>query len=318
MQRQLAEENFQQARSAVDTFSSLSETELAYRPDLQDLRRSFLETSLEFYRDFLEVRSDDPALAVQLASTSARVEQLVDELRVLDNVSPLLQLTEPSIREELGFSPGNSAPLDEAITEFQSQLRATANQFVGSLGSDNGEMTSLLRDFDALISAELTDEQLKRLRQIARQRRLPFTFKTSEVVAALGLTRDQRSDINRIIVETRPTRGGGPPRRPPGDPRDNRRGPPQRDPRHSPEFGSDLGPGFGRDFERDHGPGFDGGFRPGGPPPEFDGFRGPKPPHDMERAAVTRNTVNHILEILTPEQRTKWDELVGPPFNPRP
>ena len=81
-------------------------------------------------------------------------------------------------------------------------------------------MTELAQQFNAFITDQLSSAQMNRLRQIVRQERLPFTFKTSEVVAALGLTRQQREDINRIIQQTRPNRGdgregpglGGPPR----------------------------------------------------------------------------------------------------------
>ena len=323
-QRLLAERNFQQARSAVDTFSNLSESELAYRPDLQDLRRSFLETSLEFYRDFLEARSDDPQLTSELAATSDRVENLVDELRVLDDVAPLLQLDEPAIQSELAITPESASRIEKVVSALQVQLQTLANQFVGGLSSENEEMTSLLRTFDSLIMEELSEAQLKRLRQIGRQRRLPFTFKTSEVVAALGLTRDQRLDINRIIVETRPNRGDGPPRdgepprRPPNGWRDDHRGPPpDRDPRHLFGFGPGSPPPR---TPGPRGPGHPGG-PDGGPPPtrgDFDGPRQARPPREMYRSAATQNTVRHILEILTPSQRAKWDELVGEPFDPRP
>lgn len=56
-------------------------------------------------------------------------------------------------------------------------------------------------------------------------------------------------------------------------------------------------------------------------PPEFGGPPGRKgpsgfngPPHDMWNSDGTRYTVEKILEILTPEQRQKWNELIGEPF----
>ncbi|KAA5539172.1 serine/threonine protein kinase [Roseiconus nitratireducens] len=306
-QRLLAEQSFRQARSAVDTFSQLSESELAYHPDLQDLRRSFLETSLEFYRDFLDQRADDPDLASELAVTSDRVAKLVDELRVLDNVSQLLQLSDPAVRQELSIEDASADQITDAIDDFQSRRRAMANQYVGGLGDENGEMTSLLRAFDALITEQLNPTQLTRLRQIARQRRLPFTFKTSETVAALGLTREQRDAISRIIEATRPNRGGPDDRRGPDDGRQPRR---PRGPDGPPRPGRF---GFGLDGpppER---------FDRGGPPGRW---LGPGPPprnaFDDRLREATLHTVGEILKILTPEQRQKWNELVGEPFEPRP
>ncbi len=310
-QRRLAELSFQQARSAVDTFSSLSESELAYRPDLQDLRRSFLETSLEFYRDFLEVRSDDPALTTELAVTSARVETMVDELRILDNISPLMQLSDPAVQQELAIDDATAESIDLAIMQLQNKRRSLANQNPGELGMENAEMTTLLRDFEAFVSQYFSASQLNRLRQIARQRNLPFTFKTSEVVAALNLTRQQRMEINRIIEQTRPGRGG-PANRPPMD---HRTGPMDR-------TGSRdrTGP-----MDRDPSRIFD--FRPEGPPPQRFGdgpFGGDGPPrnpfgedrlpkrgHDQQRFEATQETVRRILEILTPSQLATWNSLLG-------
>ncbi len=305
-QRLQAQRSFQQARSAVATFSNLSESELAYRPDLQDLRRSFLETSLEFYQDFLSDRADDPTLAKELEATSARVASMVEELRILDSISPLRALADRGVQRELGIEQQQAETIEMAVDQFNQQRQSMANQFVGGLTSENTEMTELAQEFSAYVTDQLTAEQMDRLRQIVRQERLPFTFKTSEVVAALGLTRGQREDINRIIEETRPKRGdgkegpgrGGPPRF--GGPRgrgDDDRG----------------GPGFHPD-----GPRFDehllGGPRREGPPPNGFGDRG-QFRFEMARSAVTQNTVTHILEILTPEQRAKWNELIGEPFD---
>ncbi|KLU07375.1 Serine/threonine protein kinase [Rhodopirellula islandica] len=322
-ERQLAEESFQQARAAVDAFSTLSESELAYRGDLQDLRRSFLETSLSFYRDFLELRADDPALKSDLALTSDRVEAMVEELQLLEKIGPLMQLAETSVQKELGIDREKADAITEAIRSLQTQRQSLANQNPGNLSESNEDMTLLLNAFNTFLTGRLTTSQLERLRQIARQRRLPFTFKSAEVVAALNLTREQRAKINQIIQETRPPRGGrfddG---RGPRDHNDGRRG---QGPRGSDGMrgGPDIGPAvddprspggrpdeFGGPPEMNGPPSF--GF---GGPPEFSGppeFNGP--PRDMWRSEATRVTVGQILEILTPEQREKWDALIGDPF----
>ena len=283
-QRIIAEQNFNQARNAVDAFSNLSESELAYRSDLQDLRRSFLETSLAFYRDFLDSHSDNPSLQSDLSSTSARVEKMIDELRVLDNVSPMMQLSDRAIQRELSIDEETALQIENTIDDFQSRRRSMANQNPGGLSSANPEMTSLLQEFDAAISGFLSDAQLKRLRQIARQKRLPFTFKTSEVVAILGLSRQQRIDINRIIEETRP----------------NRDNVPGRDDDSQQRFRFEPRP-FSRPDDRHR------------PPPR--GFRGDSP-RDAWLSSVTENTVNEILKVLSAQQLEKWNGLVGEPFDP--
>lgn len=302
-QRLQAQRSFQQARSAVETFSSLSESELAYRPDLQDLRRSFLETSLEFYQDFLSDRADDPALAKELETTSARVAKMLAELRILDGIAPLRALADERVQQELGIEDANVGAIEMAVDQFNEHRQSMANQYVGGLTTENTAMTELASEFNAFITERLSSEQMERLRQIVRQERLPFTFKNSDVVAAIALTREQRGDINRIIEETRPGRNDA--GRRDGFPGDGREGPGLGGP---PRFGGPRGRGDGRR----------------GGPPEFPGygprFDGPPPPSSGEldfnraRSPVTQNTVRHILEILSPEQRMRWDELIGEPF----
>lgn len=306
-QRLLAQRSFDQARSAVDTFSSLSESELAYRPQLNDLRRSFLETSLSFYQDFLEDRADDPALKSELEETSSRVQSLVDELQVLDNIAPYFRLVDPRVQKELNLSPGEASEIELAVEAFQEEREAAASDLAVGLTTDREANNRVLQEFEENLRQRLTSGQRTRLLQISRQMRLPFTFKTSEIKTLLGLTREQSDDINRIIEETRP--GGGPrigdpmsmggPGGGPGD------GPPGG--RGSRGRGGPFGgpPGGGRDR-------FEGGPNdPGGRPPND--FRDRQPP-DFWRSQGTENTVRHILEILTPDQRNKWAELIGPPF----
>jgi eukaryotic-like serine/threonine-protein kinase len=295
-QRELAEARFQQAKSAVDQFSNLSESELAYRPDLQDLRRNFLETSLEFYQDFIDQPSEDPEIANELAATSQRVGKMIEELRLLDNIEPMLILTNPAVQKKVGIGNETATKVSQAVANFQIQRESLAVRYVGSLQTDNSEMSELLRQFESEMTQYVTEEQFNRLRQIGRQQRLPFIFKSSEVVTELGLTQDQREAINRIIEETRPNRG-------------------QEGPRDQPGFGPPNNP-------------FGGRFPDGPPPDNFGGGDGPRRPEfggpgfirggfAMARSAVTQNTVKHILTVLTPQQREKWASLIGEPFIPQ-
>ncbi|MCC9603651.1 serine/threonine protein kinase [Stieleria sp. JC731] len=290
-ERLRAEANFAQARAVVDTFSELSEQELAYRPDTQDLRRQFLETSLGFYQELLAQSSSDTDLSKKIELTAAKVERLVDELTVLENIQPMLMLADPHVDHALGLSDESTDRLVAAVDEFRLQREQLANQHVGGLLSDNPAISSMLRDFDQQVRSYLDESQLRRLRQIHRQRWLPFTFKTREVVQTLGITREQVVQINRIIEETRPsrTRGSRNPFRPElpfmppgggGEPPE----PPNRN-RRNPDRGSQESSG---------GP----SLRPSQGPP-----------------AGTEITVREIKKILTDEQRKIWNELVGEPFD---
>ncbi len=311
-QRAVAEISFQQARRAVDTFSELSETELANRPDLKSLRREFLEASLNFYQDFIELRGDDPMLQDELSASKQRVEKMVVALTRLDRLEPLKLLSYASIRKELALSPEDSNVIE--------QLLDKAEHSSGEIPVDDAQSslaTNLLAQFE-IMSEKLNELQWKRLREIHRQLRLPFTFKSIETAQALSLSQAQRQEIGLIIEQERPDRmannavkGDKPipdrnrfPMEPP--PEEDRyqeslksgRGPkgPPRD---------DLGPPRG-----ERGRGGDGRRPPDGGP----GSRRGRNFDQTLFASQTAKTVKRIILILTPQQQLQWQELIGKPF----
>ncbi len=72
-QRQRAEENFQNARDAVDRMLTEAAEKLAGVPNMQQVRQALLEDALEFYQGFLEERSDDPGVRYETARAAMRV-----------------------------------------------------------------------------------------------------------------------------------------------------------------------------------------------------------------------------------------------------
>jgi serine/threonine protein kinase len=281
-QRIAAEVSFQQARRAVETFSNLGEMELANRPDLKSLRKEFLEASVNFYQDFIDLRRDEPSLRNELSATKQRVERLVDTLTRLDRMEPLRLLSYASIQKELGLAESDSKEILEFIERTES-------------ASDDSQAAEQLDQAES-ISMRLNASQWKRLREINRQLRLPFSFKSVETAQLLELTQSQRREIVLIIEQERPDKianqkdkmeKGGPGR----PPRDGERGPP--------------------------------GFQPE-LPPEEDRFRGaPKGPPSHRRGPLfgqtlfssqTAKTVDRIIAILTPKQQAVWQDLVGRAF----
>ena len=74
-QRDLASDNFEKARQAVDIFlTSVSEEQLLNQSGLQPLRKKLLRSALDYYRDFVRQRADDPTLRRQLADALARFD----------------------------------------------------------------------------------------------------------------------------------------------------------------------------------------------------------------------------------------------------
>ncbi len=74
LQRERAEESFQQARKTVDDFfTAVSESKLLNVPGLQPLRKELLESALVYYEGFIEERGDDPTIQAELARAYYRV-----------------------------------------------------------------------------------------------------------------------------------------------------------------------------------------------------------------------------------------------------
>lgn len=211
LQRGAAEKSFRQARRAVDTFTRLGERELAGRPQLIDLRREFLETSLEYYKDFIEQRHGDPAAEAELKATSQRVTQIVDELKALEDFAPVMLLPNPRVQQELRLSPTQR----DQITELMSRLvsrHPVAKAGTGATQSASAEraagpelpLLDLLRSHQEKIQGVLNRHQWERLREIAWQQRGVSAFKSPEVIATLKLTSRQRDQIARVLQFDRP------------------------------------------------------------------------------------------------------------------
>ncbi|HEY7425215.1 MAG TPA: protein kinase [Gemmataceae bacterium] len=80
MHRRDAESNFRLAHQAVHDFSRRINEELQNEPRSQPLRKSLLQAALNYYRDFLRQRDQDPALRLELAETYSQMGRLVNDL----------------------------------------------------------------------------------------------------------------------------------------------------------------------------------------------------------------------------------------------
>ena len=72
--RLAAEANFQKARHAVDEyFTKVSESKLLNVPGLQPLRKELLESSRQYYQEFLQEQGHDPSVRAEAAEAWYRV-----------------------------------------------------------------------------------------------------------------------------------------------------------------------------------------------------------------------------------------------------
>jgi tetratricopeptide (TPR) repeat protein len=80
-ERDRAEQNFRDARDAVDRFyTKVSEEQLLKAEGLQPLRAELLREALDYYRRFLSQRKDDPAFALEAAIVQGNVGGILSEV----------------------------------------------------------------------------------------------------------------------------------------------------------------------------------------------------------------------------------------------
>lgn len=290
-QHKIAEARFTQAREAVDAFSEFGEIELATKPELRDVRRRLLELSVAYYQKFTAEYVADPLTRADMAATTKRIARIVDELKVLDGSAPLLLLSDDNVQDDLQLSSEQRDKVGALLEQFDDER---VNGRSGPHETDQDlqrRLAGLLLSYEESLAAALRPEQSERLQQIARQLRAPYNFRNADIIDALALTTKQRNQVNSIIAEERKIGGGRPPgRRPP---------PPPRDILEIQEYidaGGDNGPLLRGERQPR-------GSSRGGPP------RGPFGSEAARKKALAR-----IRTVLTPEQRAKWDELTGAPF----
>ncbi len=105
-QRDLANDNFQKARDAVDLFlTRVSEEHLLNQPGFEPMREKLLRPALAYYQDFVRERSDDPALRLQLADAYRRLGEINGELGDLKGAIAALEQAVQTFRPLHAASP---------------------------------------------------------------------------------------------------------------------------------------------------------------------------------------------------------------------
>jgi eukaryotic-like serine/threonine-protein kinase len=275
-QRARAEASFLQARAAVDRFVEISEEELAGKPFVEGPRRRLLEAALEYYQDFLKEHRDDPAIQKQLETSRNNVRQILAELTTLMGAGQFALLQHEEVKDALRLSEEQKETLNKILAEWRGALEE-CGRF--SRAERERQLVALAQKQQAELEQVLEPEQFRRLKQIALQQRGPFAFSDPDVATELRLTAEQKKQVRAIQDEM--MESGGP--KPGGPPRGGPWGPPERL-ADKPMFGLHKG-------------------GEGGPRDRW--------PDDWRRAR--EKTLERLLDVLTPEQKRKWQELTGEP-----
>jgi hypothetical protein len=204
-QRRRAEENFREARRAIDIFAKFSEEELNDHPLLQDVRRRLLESALDYYQEFLEKHAEDPSIKADLTASRARVSQILKELSTLQGTTLLAMLQDPLAQDSLGLDAGQKQQAAQLARRFSEQwgvdYRPPPKRGPGDRQPPSPEST---RAVEKAITELLRPGQNRRFRQIALQVQQQglYGFSDPGVVEALGLTSKQREQIRKLQRES--------------------------------------------------------------------------------------------------------------------
>jgi serine/threonine-protein kinase len=145
-QRDLARENFDKARQAVDDyFVQVSENKLLKSPlpGLQPLRKELLESALKYYRGFAEQHQDDPAVQAALAQAYHRVGRITEEVGTKAEALTALQRAR-DLYEMLTRARPDDAPLANELANCYSEI--------GILQSQTGQPADGLRSLEQAVA----------------------------------------------------------------------------------------------------------------------------------------------------------------------
>ncbi len=196
-----AEARFAQARQAVDALFQISEEELTDKP-VEVARKRILQVVLTHYEEFIEQRSGDKASQAELAQVQLKVKAILHELNVLQHPLDTRLLDRPQVQAELHLDDAQSESLKALITKWKEQSRdldKTMRKVPEA--TKRAALVEQTERQDAELQSVLSDDQLKRFRQLAIQSRGLFAFKDHDIIQALTLTVQQRSRIRDIERE---------------------------------------------------------------------------------------------------------------------
>src|SRR5262249_10174625 len=154
-----AEENFRQARRAVDYFMQVSAEDMADHPEMQAVRRKLLEAARDYYQQFIDQHPDDPSIRAELAASPLRVATILAEIRApadaLASIERARDLQEKLVRAH------------PTVPEFLNDLASIYRK----LGTLQGSNVSLLAQKSVQEELQLTEDQVKRVTELAEARR---------------------------------------------------------------------------------------------------------------------------------------------------
>jgi serine/threonine protein kinase len=192
-----AEESFRQAREAVNQLAQIAEEELVDKPDLEGLRWRMLETTLTYYRNFIDQRRDDPSIQAELVASQDKASKILGELTILMRSLQYMPLHWEEVQNELKLSEAKRQAIQKMGEQWQ---RAMSESWKQPQPPDERERRrlKLAQDQEAAVAELLSAEEHQRFKQIALQFLGPLAFSDPDVAKALELSTEQKKELRGL------------------------------------------------------------------------------------------------------------------------
>ncbi len=182
-QRRIADLSFRQAQGALDFFVSVCEEDLD-RPDLRGVRRKLLERARDYYQDFITLRGDDPNVKQELAASYERVGKIL-----IEGGAPAAGLAFLDKAIDINIELATSDPSKQ---EYQRDL-ASIFSFLGGMHGDG--RLKLLSHKSVRDELKVSEEQAKLVEELNERRHDAYR-------KAKGMGRDEwQSKMTALSVE---------------------------------------------------------------------------------------------------------------------
>ncbi len=196
--RKRAEDNFRQARRAVDDFVRLSDEMMYDKPLPQEIRMKVLETALAYYQDFIAQHGADPSIKADLEDSRQLVARILQEISIIQDANKLQWLTRTAIQKDLRLTDSQQTRIAQRYKEIVDCWK----QHGGDVRQNGREklhelMLKICQQAEQAAAEILTPDQSRRLQQIAVQQMGIRAFRHPAVIKALSLTAEQQQAIVR-------------------------------------------------------------------------------------------------------------------------
>ena len=199
-QQARAEKDYRQAREAVDYFTRVAIEQMPKEPSLLTVKRNMLETALDYYQAFSEQGPDEVADTTDLVAAKQRASSILAQVTNISKLERLRYQFEllrlPDVQKDLQLSPQQIASAENFIPTRPPPPPAAGEK--SQTGPDRGEavghnpFVQEETETETAVKTILSAAQFQRLEQISRQLRGISAFSDPDVVAALGLTHEQK------------------------------------------------------------------------------------------------------------------------------